>query len=79
MMEIKGENAELLVLREEEVTRIQELEKAREVLLVTSRILQERALKASEDSQKITYAATSLKLGSNPYFSLVRNRFLDGF
>ncbi|KFY98160.1 hypothetical protein V498_01626 [Pseudogymnoascus sp. VKM F-4517 (FW-2822)] len=63
MMEIKGENAELLTemeaLREEEAMRIQELEKAREVLLITSRILQERALKASEDSQKITHAATS--------------------
>ncbi|KFZ22976.1 hypothetical protein V502_02545, partial [Pseudogymnoascus sp. VKM F-4520 (FW-2644)] len=70
MMEIKGENAELLTdlkaLRKAEVTRIQELDKAREVLLVTSRIFQERALKASEDSQKITHAATSLKLGSNP-------------
>ena len=70
MMGIKGENAKLLTemkaLREEEATRIQELEKAREVLLITSRILQERALKASEDSQKITQAATSLKLGSNP-------------
>ncbi|KFZ01040.1 hypothetical protein V500_00901 [Pseudogymnoascus sp. VKM F-4518 (FW-2643)] len=70
MMGIKGENAELLTemnaLREEEATRIHELEKAREVLLITSRILQERALNASEDSQKITHAATSLKLGSNP-------------
>ncbi|KFZ25476.1 hypothetical protein V502_00044 [Pseudogymnoascus sp. VKM F-4520 (FW-2644)] len=70
MMGIKGENAALLTemkaLREEEATRIQELEKAREILLITSRILQERALKASEDSQKITHAATSLKLGSNP-------------
>ncbi|KFX99807.1 hypothetical protein V490_01645 [Pseudogymnoascus sp. VKM F-3557] len=56
MMGIKGENAELLTemkaLREEAATRIQELEKAQEVLLITSRILQERALKASEDSQK---------------------------
>ncbi|KFZ24982.1 hypothetical protein V502_00539, partial [Pseudogymnoascus sp. VKM F-4520 (FW-2644)] len=52
-------------LREAEATRIQELEKAREVLLITSRILQERAVKASEDSQRITHAATSLKLGSN--------------
>ncbi|KFZ01251.1 hypothetical protein V500_00835 [Pseudogymnoascus sp. VKM F-4518 (FW-2643)] len=71
MMGIKGENAELQTgikaLREAEATRIQELEKAREILLITSRILQERALKASEDSQKITHAATSLKLGSNPY------------
>jgi hypothetical protein len=54
MIGIKGENAELLTkmkaLREKEATRIQELEKAREVLLITSRILQERALKASEDS-----------------------------
>ena len=70
MIGIKGENAELLTemkaLREEEATRIQELEKARDVLLIASRILQERALKASEDSQKITHAATSLKLGSNP-------------
>ncbi|KFY98158.1 hypothetical protein V498_01624 [Pseudogymnoascus sp. VKM F-4517 (FW-2822)] len=70
MIEIKGENAELLTemkaLHEEAATRNQELEKAREVLLITSRILQERALKASEDSQKITQAATSLKLGSNP-------------
>ena len=69
-MGIKGENAELLTemkaLRGEEATRIQELEKAQEVLLITSRILQERALKASEDSQKITHAATTLKLGSNP-------------
>ncbi|KFY32264.1 hypothetical protein V493_00360 [Pseudogymnoascus sp. VKM F-4281 (FW-2241)] len=50
MMGIKGENAELLTemkaLREEEATRIQELEKAQEALLITSRILQERALKA---------------------------------
>lgn len=56
MMRIKGENAELLTdvkaLREAEATRIQELEKAREVLLITSRILQERALNASEDSQE---------------------------
>ncbi|KFY94739.1 hypothetical protein V500_03087 [Pseudogymnoascus sp. VKM F-4518 (FW-2643)] len=70
MIEIKGENAELLTemktLHEEEATRYQELEKAREVLLITSRLLQQRALKASEDSQKITQAATSLKLGSNP-------------
>ncbi|KFZ01701.1 hypothetical protein V500_00653, partial [Pseudogymnoascus sp. VKM F-4518 (FW-2643)] len=70
LMRTKAKNAELLTemkaLREEEATRIQELEKAREVLLITSRILQERALKASEDSQKITHAATSLKLGSNP-------------
>ncbi|KFZ02664.1 hypothetical protein V500_00034 [Pseudogymnoascus sp. VKM F-4518 (FW-2643)] len=71
MIGIKGENAELLTemkaLREEEATRTRDLEKAREVLLITSRILQERALKASEDSQKITHAATSLKLGSNPW------------
>ncbi|KFZ19087.1 hypothetical protein V501_00849 [Pseudogymnoascus sp. VKM F-4519 (FW-2642)] len=69
MMGIKGENAELMTemkaLREEQAKRIQELEKAREVLLITSHILQERALKASEDSQKITHAATFLKLGSN--------------
>ncbi|KFZ24531.1 hypothetical protein V502_00991 [Pseudogymnoascus sp. VKM F-4520 (FW-2644)] len=58
MLGIKGDNAELL--RKEEATRIQELEKAREVLLTTSRIFQERALKAAEDSQKITHAATSL-------------------
>ncbi|OBT41795.1 hypothetical protein VE00_08284 [Pseudogymnoascus sp. WSF 3629] len=50
-------------LREAEATRIQDLEKAREVLLIASRILQERALKASEDSQKITHATTSLTLG----------------
>jgi hypothetical protein len=70
MTGIKGENAELLTemkaLHEEEATRYQELEKAREVLMITSRILQKRALKASEDSQKITQAATSLKLKSNP-------------
>ncbi|KFZ20775.1 hypothetical protein V502_02979, partial [Pseudogymnoascus sp. VKM F-4520 (FW-2644)] len=69
MMGIKGENAELLAgieaLREEEATRIQDLEKSREILLITSHILQERALKAAEDSQKITHAATSLKLESN--------------
>ncbi|OBT41545.1 hypothetical protein VE00_08660 [Pseudogymnoascus sp. WSF 3629] len=68
MMRIKGENSELLTdiksLREAEATRIQDLEKAREVLLIASRILQERALKASKDSQKITHAATSLNLGS---------------
>jgi hypothetical protein len=67
MMRIKGENAELLTnikaLREAEVTRIQDLEKEQEVLLIASRILQERALKASEDSQKITHAITSLTLG----------------
>ncbi|KFZ22685.1 hypothetical protein V502_02835, partial [Pseudogymnoascus sp. VKM F-4520 (FW-2644)] len=60
MMGIKGENAELLTeikaLREEEATRTRDLEKAREALLVSSHILQERALKASEDSQKITHA-----------------------
>jgi ClpP class serine protease len=54
MIGMKGENAELLTemkaLREEEATRIQELEKALEVLLKTSHILQERALKACEDS-----------------------------
>ena len=70
MMGIKVENTELLTdikaLREAEVTRIEELEKAREFLQITSRILQERALKASEDSQKITQASTSLTLGSNP-------------
>jgi phenylalanyl-tRNA synthetase alpha subunit len=70
MMGIKGENAKLLtdikVLREEEATRTRDLEKAREALLISSHILQERALKASEDSQKITHAATSLKLGRNP-------------
>ena len=69
-MGIKGGNMELLAdikaLREAEVTRIEELEKAREFLQITSRILQERALKASEDSQKITQASTSLTLGSNP-------------
>ncbi|OBT45116.1 hypothetical protein VE00_05141 [Pseudogymnoascus sp. WSF 3629] len=70
LIRIKSENVELLTemkaLRKEEATRIRELEKAQEVLLITSRILQERALKASEDSQKITHAATSLKLGNNP-------------
>ncbi|KFZ02380.1 hypothetical protein V500_00240 [Pseudogymnoascus sp. VKM F-4518 (FW-2643)] len=69
MMGIKGENAELLtdikVLRGEEATRTRDLEKAREALLISSHILQERALKAAEDSQKITHAATSLKLESN--------------
>ena len=69
MMGIKEENADLLTemqaLRETEATRTQELEKAHEALLITSRILQERALKASEDSQKIAQATTSLKLGSN--------------
>jgi hypothetical protein len=54
--------AMLSALREEEATRIQELENAREALLITSRILQERALKASELSQKITQAPASLKL-----------------
>ncbi|KFZ17519.1 hypothetical protein V501_01689 [Pseudogymnoascus sp. VKM F-4519 (FW-2642)] len=71
MIRIKGENAELLsemkALREAEATRIQELEKAREVLLTASRMLQERELKASEDSQKITHAATALNLESNPW------------
>ncbi|KFZ18217.1 hypothetical protein V501_01330 [Pseudogymnoascus sp. VKM F-4519 (FW-2642)] len=70
MIGIKVENSELLTdikaLREAEVTRTEELEDAREFLQITSRILQERALKASEDSQRITHAATSLKLGSNP-------------
>ena len=70
-MGIKGENVELLTdikaLRKEEATQIQELEKAQEVLLITSRILQERVLKASEDSEKITQAATSLKLENNLY------------
>ncbi|KFY04018.1 hypothetical protein V490_00024 [Pseudogymnoascus sp. VKM F-3557] len=82
MIRIKGENAELLpemkALREEEARRIQELEKAREVLLITSRILQERASKASEDSQKITHAATSLKLGSNPFKILPYDRLPGG-
>ncbi|KFZ23473.1 hypothetical protein V502_02046, partial [Pseudogymnoascus sp. VKM F-4520 (FW-2644)] len=45
MMEIKGENAELLTdvkaLRVAEATRIQELEKTREALLISSHILQE--------------------------------------
>ncbi|KFY17814.1 hypothetical protein V492_00370 [Pseudogymnoascus sp. VKM F-4246] len=67
MIGIKVENSELLTdikaLREAEVMRTEE---AREFLQLTSRILQERALKASEDSQKITQAATCLKLGSNP-------------
>jgi hypothetical protein len=70
MMGIKGENAELLTdiksLREAEATRTRDLEKAREALLISSRILQEQALKASEDSKKITHAATSLELGSSP-------------
>ncbi|KFY31391.1 hypothetical protein V493_01161 [Pseudogymnoascus sp. VKM F-4281 (FW-2241)] len=70
-MGIKGENAELLTemkaLREEEATRTRDLEKTREALLISSDILQERALKAAEDSQKITHAATSLKLGNNPF------------
>ncbi|KFX93331.1 hypothetical protein O988_06867, partial [Pseudogymnoascus sp. VKM F-3808] len=56
MTVIKGENAELLTeiqaLRETEATRTHELQKAREVLLIISRILQERALKAYEDSQE---------------------------
>jgi len=67
MIGIKVENSELLTdikaLREAEVMRTKE---AREFLQIISRILQERALKASEDSQKITQAATCLKLGSNP-------------
>ncbi|KFY98207.1 hypothetical protein V500_01766 [Pseudogymnoascus sp. VKM F-4518 (FW-2643)] len=70
LMRIKTENAELLTemkaLRETEATRTQDLEKAQEILTITSRILQERASKASEDSQKITHAAAYLKLGSNP-------------
>ncbi|KFZ02190.1 hypothetical protein V500_00387 [Pseudogymnoascus sp. VKM F-4518 (FW-2643)] len=70
LMRIKTENAELLTemkaLRETEATRTQDLEKAREILTITSRILQERASKASEDSQKITHAAAYLKLGSSP-------------
>ncbi|KFY02578.1 hypothetical protein V490_00454, partial [Pseudogymnoascus sp. VKM F-3557] len=70
MMGIKGENGELLTeinaLREEEATRTRDLEKAQEALLVSSHILQERALKAAEDSRKITHAAISLKLESNP-------------
>ncbi|KFZ23740.1 hypothetical protein V502_01781, partial [Pseudogymnoascus sp. VKM F-4520 (FW-2644)] len=70
MMEIKGENAQLLAeinaLRAEEVAWTRNLKKAREALLVSSHILQERALKAAEDSRKITHAAISLKLESNP-------------
>lgn len=70
MMGIKGENAELLTemkaLREEEATQTEELEDAREFLQITLRILQERALKASEDSQNFTKATICLKLGSNP-------------
>ncbi|KFY29176.1 hypothetical protein V491_00152 [Pseudogymnoascus sp. VKM F-3775] len=70
MIGIQGEKADLVtemqVLRKTEATQTHELDKVREVLLMTSRILQERALKASEDSQKITQAAISLKLGSNP-------------
>jgi hypothetical protein len=57
---------EMRALRETEATQTQEVKKAREVLLITSRILQDRALKAFEDSQKITHSATSLKLGSSP-------------
>ena len=70
MMGIKGENAELLTevnaLREEEVAWTRDLEKTREALLISSHILQGRALKAAEDSRKITHAAISLKLESNP-------------
>ncbi|KFZ19724.1 hypothetical protein V502_03492, partial [Pseudogymnoascus sp. VKM F-4520 (FW-2644)] len=70
MMGIKGENAELLTeikaLRKAEATQTQELDKAREILMITSSILQERESKACEDSQKITHAAAYLKLGSNP-------------
>ncbi|KFZ19191.1 hypothetical protein V501_00779 [Pseudogymnoascus sp. VKM F-4519 (FW-2642)] len=55
MMGIKGENAELLTemktLREA-ATRTRDLENAREALLISSHILQERALKAAEDSQE---------------------------
>jgi hypothetical protein len=69
LMRIKTENAELLIemkaLRETEATRTQDLEKAWEILTITSRILQEQASKASEDSQKITHAAAFLKLESN--------------
>ncbi|OBT60532.1 hypothetical protein VE03_10093 [Pseudogymnoascus sp. 23342-1-I1] len=72
MIVIKGENLKLRTkikaLCEAEVTRTEELEEAREILTMSSRILQERAVKASEDSQKITHAATSLNLGSNPLF-----------
>jgi hypothetical protein len=62
-MRIKSENAELLTdikaLREAEAKQTQDLEKAREVLLITSHILQERALKASEaeDSLSVHYRA----------------------
>jgi hypothetical protein len=67
MIGIKVENSELLTdikaLCEAEVTRTKE---AQEFLQITSRILQERALKASEDSQKLTQVASCLKLGSNP-------------
>ncbi|KFY50901.1 hypothetical protein V495_00043 [Pseudogymnoascus sp. VKM F-4514 (FW-929)] len=66
MIEIKGENAELLTemeaLHEEVAMRTQELEKAREVLLISSRILQERALKADEDSQKHHQWISSFKV-----------------
>jgi hypothetical protein len=70
LMRIKGENAELLTemkaLRQLEATRSQDLEKSREILLITSHILEEQASRASEDSQKIAHAAAYLKLGSNP-------------
>ncbi|KFY08334.1 hypothetical protein V492_06326 [Pseudogymnoascus sp. VKM F-4246] len=65
MMEIKGENAELLTdvkaLREEEATRTRDLEKAQEALLLSLHILQQRALKAAEDSEDYTRRNFSIK------------------
>jgi hypothetical protein len=48
---------EMKALRELEATRSQDLEKSREILLITSRILEEQASRASEDSQEIAHAA----------------------
>ncbi|KFY67700.1 hypothetical protein V497_00256 [Pseudogymnoascus sp. VKM F-4516 (FW-969)] len=93
MIGIKVENSELLAdinaLREAEVTRtdikalreaeVTRTKEAREFLQITSRILQERALKASEDSQKITQAATCLKLGSNPLIRVEINEISPSF
>ncbi|KFY50095.1 hypothetical protein V495_00350 [Pseudogymnoascus sp. VKM F-4514 (FW-929)] len=73
MMGIKEENVDLLTemqaLRKTEATRTQHLEKAWEILTMSSRILQERASKATEDSQKLLRAAAYLKLESNPCVS----------
>ncbi|KFZ05801.1 hypothetical protein V502_09943 [Pseudogymnoascus sp. VKM F-4520 (FW-2644)] len=72
MIGIRGENADLLTemqaLRKTEATRTQDLEKAREVLLITSRILQERALKADEDSQKHHQWISSFKVSDRKSF-----------